>query len=548
MVSPPSNADIAGVGSQAASRRPPILLVAIASLSVGALLLPPVYLLIRAGFGDAWQVVARTATVEVVGRTLLLALLVGIGAILVGVPMAWLIVRTKMPGGRWWAAACSLPLAMPSFVAALSLLGAFGPKGFLQQILSPLGVDRLPDIRGLPGATIALVMATFPYVFLLTVAALRGIDPSIEEAARSLGRGPAAVLVAVTFPQIRRAVAGGALIAGLYVISDYGAVSLMRYDTLTRAIFVRNQTSFDRAPAAVLGLLLVVLTVLFLVLEQQARGKRTSYRLGPGTGRVPRLLSLGRWTPAVIGFSSMVIGLFVIVPVAVLIYWFGRAATNDQRFEVPWEAATNTLLVALAVAVLVTIAAVPVSVLARRYRRPWTVGLERAAYSSNALPGVVVGLALVFFAARYVPQLYQTIPLLLLAYLIRYFAQALTGVDTALAAVNPRAEEAARGLGRSSLQVLVSVTVPMMRAGLVSGGTLVFLSVLKELPATLLLRPTGFDTLATEVWSKTNIGAYGAAAVPALMLLVVALPFLYLAARDGTVRGAEDSLPAVAAT
>ncbi len=517
-------------------------------LSVAALLLPPVYLVIRAGFGDAWQVVPRVATAELIGRTLLLTVTVGAGAVLIGVPMAWLVVRTRIPGARWWAAACSLPLAMPSFVAALSLLGAFGPRGFLQQILQPLGVDRLPDIHGLPGATIALVMATFPYVFLLTVAALRGMDPSIEDAARSLGRRPLGVLMSVTLPQIRRAVVGGVLISGLYVISDYGAVSLMRYDTLTRAIFVRNQTSFDRAPAAVLGLLLVALTVMFLALEHRARGGRASYRLGPGSGRPSRPVSLGRWAPAALGFSSIVVGLFVVVPVAVLVFWFVRAVTQDQRFEVPWAAATNSLLAALAVAVLVTIAAVPVSVLARRYRRPWTVGLERAAYFSNALPGVVVGLALVFFAARYVPQIYQTIPLLLVAYMIRYFAQALTGVDTALAAVNPRAEEAARGLGRSPLRMLASVTLPMMRAGLVSGATLVFLSVLKELPATLLLRPTGFDTLATEVWSKTNIGAYGAAAVPALMLLVVALPFVYLAARDGTRRGAEDSFPAVAGT
>ncbi len=539
---------MAGVGSNKASRRPPILLVAIATLSVATLLVPPVFLVVRAGLGDGWRVLARTATGEVVGRTLLLTLLVGIGAVFIGVPMAWLVVRTKMPGARWWAAACSLPLAMPSFVAALSLLGAFGTKGFLQQILEPLGVNRLPDIHGLIGATIALVMATFPYVFLLTVAALRSIDPSVEEAARSLGRRPIGVLFAVTFPQIRRAVVGGALISGLYVISDYGAVDLMRYDTLTRAIFLRYHNSLsDRAPAAVLGLLLITLTVLFLVLEQQARGKRTSYRLGPGSGRAQRLLPLGRWTSVAIGYSSVIIGLFVVVPVTVLVYWFVRAATNDQRFEVPWGAATNTLLVAVVAAVLVTLLAVPVSVLARRYRRPWTVGLERTAYASNALPGVVVGLALVFLAARYVPLVYQTIPLLLLGYLIRYFAQALVGVDTALAAVNPNVEEAARGLGRSPVRVITSVTLPMMRAGLISGATLVFLSVLKELPVTLLLRPTGFDTLATEVWSLTGVGAYGRASVPALMLLIIALPFLYLAARDGTGGGAEDALPSVPA-
>ena len=411
----------------------------VAALSVAVLLLPPAFLVIRAGFGDAWQVVARTATAEVVGRTLLLTVTVGCGAVLIGVPMAWLVVRTRIPGARWWTAACSLPLAIPSFVAALSLLGAFGPKGVLQKVLAPLGVERLPEIYGVVGATLALVMATFPYVFLLTVAALRSVDPSMEDAARSLGRGPLGVMVSVTFPQIRRAVAGGVLISGLYVISDYGAVSLMRYDTLTRAIFVRNQTSFDKAPAAVLGLLLVALTVVFLVLEHSARGGRTGYRLGPGSARPAPLVALGRWGPAALTFASAVVGLFVVVPIAVLVFWFVRAVTNDQELEVPWLAGAHSLFLTLLAAVIITAASVPVAVLARRYRRPWTLGMERMAYSSNALPGVVVGLALVFFAARYVPQVYQSLPLLVVAYLIRYYAQALTGVDTALAAVNPRA-------------------------------------------------------------------------------------------------------------
>lgn len=521
--------------------------MAIGVLSVATLLVPPTFLIVRAGFGDAWGILTRTATAGLVGRTLLLAFLVGLGAVLIGVPMAWLVVRTRLPGARWWAAGCSLPLAMPSFVSALSLLGAFGPKGFLQQLLDPLGVDRLPEIYGLPGATLALIMATFPYVFLLAVAALRGIDPSVEDAARSLGRRPAGVFFAVTFPQIRRAVVGGALISGLYVISDYGAVSLMRYDTLTPAIFARTNASFDRAPAAVLGVLLVALTVLFLVLEQRARGTRTSYRLGPGSGRTASSVALGRWTAVALGFSTVVMAMFVLIPVAVLVFWIGRAVSNGQQLDVPWGAAVNTLTVALASAVLVTVLAVPVSILARRYRRPWTIGLERSAYSSNALPGVVVGLSLVFVGARYVPVLYQTLPLLFVGYLIRYFAQALTGVDTALAAVNPRAEEAARGLGRAPLRVITSVTLPMMRPGLISGATLVFLSVLKELPVTLFLRPTGFDTLATVVWSKAGTGIYGQAAVAALMLLIVALPFLYLAARDGSGRGAEVTLPAVPA-
>ncbi|MEW6581855.1 MAG: ABC transporter permease subunit, partial [Actinomycetota bacterium] len=183
------------------------------------------------------------------------------------------------------------------------------------------------------------------------------------------------------------------------------------------------------------------------------------------------------------------------------------------------------------------VAALPVAILVRRHRSPATVALERASYVSNALPGIVVALALVFLAARYLPAVYQTVPLLLVAYVIRYFPQGLAGVDGALRAVNPRLEEAARGLGRSGIGVAWSVTLPLMRAGLVSGGTLVFLSVLRELPATLVLRPIGFETLATDVWRETSVGAYADAAVPALALMLVALPVLWVASRASAARG-----------
>lgn len=201
----------------------------------------------------------------------------------------------------------------------------------------------------------------------------------------------------------------------------------------------------------------------------------------------------------------------------------------------------TSVLLALVSAVVVTIVAVPVAVLARRYPRTWTRAMERTGYGANALPGVVVGLSLVFLAARYLPAVYLTFPLLIAAYLIRFFAQALSGVDTALAAVNPRTEEAARSLGRNPLQVLREVTLPLMRPGLFAAAMLVFLSVIKELPVTTLLIPTGSRTLATEVWRKTTIGAYGAAAVPALVLILVAIPFILVAVREHTLDAPAES-------
>jgi iron(III) transport system permease protein len=172
------------------------------------------------------------------------------------------------------------------------------------------------------------------------------------------------------------------------------------------------------------------------------------------------------------------------------------------------------------------VAALPVALLVVRAPRRWTRALERVVFSANALPGVVVALALVFFAARYLGALYQTLALLLFAYVVRFLPQALSGARTALAGVNPRLEEAARSLGRGPRAAFAAVTAPLAAPGLLAGATLVFLSTMKELPATLLLRPIGFETLATEVWSATSVSQYSRAAPAALLLVAVAAPIV----------------------
>ncbi len=538
----PPDVTATGGARRRGAGRPPVPLVIAAIAAVAVLAIPPVYLLIRAGFGDAWAILGRGATWETFGRTLLLAATVALGSVVVGATMAWLVVRTNLPGRTLWGVLSIAPLAMPSFVAALALSGATGDNGLVSRLLSPLGIGPIPRISGLAGATLALVMATFPYVYLLTVAALRSADPSLEEAARGLGRGSVGAFVAGTLPQLRRALVGGALLAGLYSISDYGAVSLMRYDTITRSIFTRYESGFDRQPAAVLGLVLIALTAVFLILEIRGRG-RGGPRTGPGAVRTSRTVSLGRWRVPALGFAGLVGSAFVVAPVAVMVYWLGRAIDNGTVGDVPVQAVVTSLLLATAAAVVTTVAALPVALLARRYPRTWTRLIERSGYAANALPGVVVGLAFVFLAARYLPFIYQTFPLLIVAYLVRFFAQALSGVDTALAAVNPRAEEVARSLGRTPLQVVREITVPVMRPGVIAGATLVFLSVIKELPATKLLLPTGSRTLATEVWRKTQVGQYGSAAVPALLLLAVSIPLIVVAVREHAAERGE-ALPA----
>jgi len=519
------------VSRGAGGNRPPLPLVLAATVIVGLLLLPLAYLVLRvaSGGGRSLELLFERQTLDLVLRTILLVVGVVATTILVAVPLAWLVVRTDLPGRRAWATAAALPLVIPSYVAALCLLGFFGEKGLLQQAL---GVERLPDPTGYWGALAALTLSTYPYVFLLTQAALRDLDPGQEEAARSLGASRGRVLFRITLPSVRPAISLGGLLVALYTLSDFGVVSLMRYDALTRAIYLQYRSLFDRTPAAVLGLVLVALTAVALALEARVRSRGRLYRTSPGAGRVAKPIPLGRWRILALVWCSAVVGMFLLLPALVLGYWLERAIVSDRAIELPWREAISSLSASGLAAAFAVVSALPVAVLALRYPSRRSRVLERLSFAGNALPGIVIALSLVFFAARYASPVYQTLALLVFAYVVRFFPQALSGVESSLIRVNPRVEEAARGLGRGAFATLVTVTAPLARSGILAGAALVFLSAMKELPATLLLRPIGFETLATEIWKLTEVGAYSRAAVPALVLIGVSTPVLYLISAD----------------
>jgi iron(III) transport system permease protein len=530
-----------GAAAGRRDRRPPLLLVAVALVVVAGVLLPLVYLVVRAAGGgaDAWSVLSRRGTAETILKTLGLVAGVTGASVVIGVPLAWLVTRTDLPARRLVAVAAALPLVIPSYVAALALLGAFGPRGLLQQILEELfGVERVPEIYGYPGALLALTLCSYPYVYLLAVAGFRAVDPALEDAARGLGRSRAATLVHVTLPAARASIVAGALLVALYVLSDFGAVSLMQYDSLTRTIFLQYRSLFDRTPAAVLSLVLVALAAVVLALEARARRGSEPGSRGPGSARAARPIELGRWRWPSLGLCALAIGVFLAVPLAVLGWWLARAVSRGQELDVAWQALGNTLLAALVAAAAASAAALPVALLARRWPSRSTSLLERLAYTPNALPGLVIALSLVFFAARYAIPIYQTLGLLVVAYVIRFLPESLAGTGSALAQVSPRLEEAAVGLGRSRLRALTDVTLPLARAGVFAGAALVALSTMKELPATLLLRPIGFETLATDIWRLTSVGAYSRAALPALLLIVAAAPVVFVLLRRGATREA----------
>lgn len=509
---------------------PPGLLAA--ALIVGAAVaLPAAYLLIVVG-GDAraaLEALWRPRTAELLGRSVALAAAVAAGATAIALPLAWLTVRSDLPGRRVWTVLTLLPFVVPSYIGAYLFVAAFGPRGLLQDALAPLGVERLPSIYGFGGAFVVLTLFTYPLVLLPARAALRRLDPALEEAARGMGASPWRVARTVVLPQLAPAVGAGAVLVALYALSDFGAVSILRFDSFTRVIHQSYRASFDRTGAAALAFLLVALMVALLAVEARVRRRGSYHRAAPGTIRPPAPAPLGRWRWPALAFVGALTAVTLVLPVAVLVAW----AWPGPGEMIPWgdigEAAGNSLLTAGLAATIAVVVALPAARLGARHgTRRIVRAIDGAHHAGYALPHLVVALSLVFFGIRVVPWAYQTLGMAVFALVVLYVPLALGSLRATLLQVPPSLEEAARGMGRGRLAIAATVLAPLTRAGIVAGAALVFLTAIKELPAMLLLAPTGFDTLATMLWQQANLAVYERAAVPALALLLVSVPPLAL--------------------
>ena len=515
----------------------PHLILITAGLFVGSfMLLAPAYLLLRTiGAGQAAvDILLKPSTIQTLGRTIWLASTVTSASILLAVPLAWLTTCTDLPGRKAWAIAVALPLVLPSYVAAYLLASTLGPKGLFQQFLEPLvGITRFPDIYGFWGAFMVLTLMSYPYIFLTVRAAFKRMDPSLVEAARSLGMSPRKAFWRVTLPQLRPAIVAGSLLVVLYVLRDFGAVTMMRYNTFTRMIYIQYQSFSNRSLAAALALVLVGLTAVILYFEYKSRGKAQYARRSIGAARQMKPVQLGRWRWLALLFVGVVVSFALIGPAGGLLYWLIRGLLNGESLTVLWQSSLNSVGVALVTAVVAIIAALPVAILSVRKPSKLSHALERLTYTGFALPGIVIALAFVFFGAQYVPALYQTMPMLIIAYVILFVPQAVGSTRASLLQVPTSLEEAGRSLGKNSWGVFQQITFPLLRPGVLAGLGLVFLTVMKELPATLLLSPLGFKTLATAVWGNIAEAFFAQAAAPALLIILLSsIPLAILTLRD----------------
>lgn len=491
-------------------RRPPILLVVIAALTALVALAPIVYLVERAaelGSANVRAELFQRRTLELLVRSLALTATVTVLCVVIGVAAAWLVVRADVPGRRIWQVLLILPLAVPSYAAAYAW------------------VSWRPSIAGFGAATLVLTIVSYPYVFLPVAAALHRLDPAEEEVARSLGWRPWSVLLRLTLCQVRPAITAGALLVALYVLSDFGAVATMRYEVFTWVIYGAYEAGFNPSRAAILALALIAVALVLVVGEARVRGSAAFSRIGSGAPRPQSLMRLGRLKPIAFGFLMLVVGVGIAFPAWRFVYWVREAIRVSTPIAEVFAALGHSLWFATLAAVVTIVLAVPIGVLAARYRTRTIAVVERSTYVAHALPGIVIGIALVFVGVRLLRPIYQETPLLVLAYVVLFLPLAVGSVRSSVEQSPVRLEEVARSLGSTPRRVLARVTLPLAAPGLAAGAALVFVATMKELPATLLLHPTGTDTLATRLWSFTSTTNYAAAApYAAALVLFTAVP------------------------
>ena len=483
--------------------RPPVAL-AVGAIAVAAVaVIPLAYLAVRSleAGGAALAALLRPRVVELLVNSVMLAASVGIACLVLGTASGWVLARVRLPLRAAWLVLAALPLAVPSYLAAYGWLVA------------------APGLAGFWPSWLVLTMACTPYVTLPVAAALRSSSGELEAVARSLGRSALRVFLTVTWHRIAPAALAGVLLAMLYSLSDFGAVSMLRFQTLTWGIHSAYSSSFDRSLAALLSVALVLLALLVVVTERRLRRRVQAAPARSSSPSVP----LGWQLTPLVGALVIVPLLGVLLPLASLLTRLLQAASlRDIDVERFLAATVATLGLGAAAALVTVLLALPVATLASRYSGGLSSAVESLSFIGQAVPGIVVGLSLVFFTLAVVPALYQGVAALVFAYAVLFLPRAIGSVRAGLALVPTRLLDVSRSLGAGGVASWVRVTLPLALPSVGVAACLVAISAAKELPATLMLRPTGISTLATELWGRTAVSEFGAAAPYAAMLVLVA--------------------------
>jgi iron(III) transport system permease protein len=510
---------------------------------------PLVYLLIQglAVAPEIWARLLRTRVPSLLTNTLLLTGLVTVGAVGLGLWSAWLVERTDLPARKALGALFVGPLIIPCYLMAIGYMTFLGARGLLERTLQGFGWDvSIPNIYGLGGAVFVLILATYPYVYVIARAAFQRFDGALIDAARSCGAGRWRTTLGITLPLLVPALSAGGVLAALYALSDFGVVTTLRFQTFVSVIYQQLTGRYDPGAAAALGTMLVLLTLLLLWGQARLWGERRFVRDKPSARPLP-LVSLGIWKLPALALVAVVLAAGLFLPLGVLVSWLvaGWSTPAAALWGTSGSALLgyvgNSLMVSAAAATLAVLLALPLAYASTRHRDRISRLWAWCSQAGQALPGVLIALGLLFLVLQFLPGLYATVFLVIWAYVVRFFPQALQALGAGLTQIPGRLEEGARLLGHRPLHAFMKITLPLLRPALGAGWILVFLSAVRELPATLLLRPAGFDTLPVRIWTAAGEGFYAQAAPAALLLIGLSIPLLFWLHRDGSSPGSVRS-------
>lgn len=496
------------------TRRLSISWIALAAVFVSLFALLPlafiVWVAIQSGWESVSTLVLRPRVGELLVNTTLLVVLTLPLCIALSVALAWLTERSDLPGARLWAWLSVAPLAVPAFVHSYAW------------------VTLVPGLHGLFAGVLVSVIAYFPFLYLPVAASLRRLDPSLEDAAASLGLPPWRVFVRVVLPQLRLAICGGSLLVGLHLLAEYGLYVFIRFDTFTTAIVDQFQSTFNGPAANMLAGVLVLCCFVLLGLEVLVRGEERYARVGSGAPRLQQRIALGRATLPCLLVPAITALLALGVPFATIGRWLAAGGADVWRFPEIGLALGQTVFLALAGGLLATAAAIPMAWLSIRAPGPLQRVLEGCNYIVGSLPGVVIALALVTITVRVMLPLYQTLVTIVVAYALMFLPRAIISLRASIAQAPVELERAAGSLGRAPLRALWSTTIRLSAPGAAAGMALVALGIMNELTATQMLAPNGTRTLALAFWAYSGEIDYAAAAPYAAIMVAASLPLTWL--------------------
>ncbi|WP_420624921.1 ABC transporter permease [Candidatus Poriferisodalis sp.] len=528
-------------GTTASTTRPPIhspVPLRVAGLVLALLFaFPGIYLTYRALGADAdpGALLFSQRTLAPLWRTLKLAVTVSAGALVLGTGLAWLTHRTDLPGRRLWRVVLPLPLVFPTFLGAAAFIRTLNPGGLANDLLSKLGIGTTLQLRGFFGAWLVLLLLTYPYVYLPVAARLRQLPGSLEESARLLGDSAFAAFWRVSMPHTATAIGAGTLLVFLYTLSDFGAVQLMRYDTLTRAIATNHLAN---PPVALALSLMLLIFAAVVVLAERWLSRRLPEGVRGGASE-PSTLRLGRWRPVAVGAVVLSALASVGAPLVALVDWaiggltrtFGDGRPLAIDYSRVADATFSTLWVSVAAAIVSVAAVLPIALLVGRYRSRMGWFAHAVIISTFALPGLLIALSMRFWTLRSdlaFTMFGDTIALLIFAYVVRFGSLAMGVSVVAVRSVPDRLHDSARLLGAGPIRRFFTVDVPIMGPALIAGAGLVLLSVMKELPISLLVSPLGFSTLATQIFGSFEDAFVAEAGLMGVVLVVLSFVLTWL--------------------